>query len=259
MFLKLVKHELHETARMLLPVFGGLLLLSAMARAMIWVMEQNDHVVLVFMGTLFISLFVFACIACVILTAILMMVRFTKSVHGDEGYLTHTLPVGVHSILLSRLLITVLSLAAALGVTYLAIRLCTWNVKAMEDFNMIFTSGFEYLGLDSGFLWRVVASVFVSLVTTVLLIFAAISIGHSFNRGKVGFSILFYFAMNTIASVISTLLALVFSSSFLDSEAAELSTFSQQSFLLSLCINLIFCGVYYFLTWIMTKKRLNLS
>ena len=255
MFLKLVKHELHETARILPPVFGGLLLFAAMARTMIWAMEQSDNFVMDFMGSMFIGLFILACIACVILTAVLLMVRFAKSVHGDEGYLTHTLPVGVHSILLSRLLITVLSLAVALGVVCLGIFLCTWNVDALSELG----EALDFLGLDTALLWQALASVFVQLITTVLLIFAAISIGHSFNRGKAGFSILFYFALNTTASVLSTLAALLLTENLFVAEPAEIDSFTNSSFLISLCLNLIFCGVYYFISWIMTKKRLNLS
>ena len=258
MFLKLVKHELHETLRMLVPFFGGLLLFAAVTRAIIWAMEQADNDILSVMGTMLVVLFFMACGASVVLTAVLLMVRFARSVHGDEGYLTHTLPVGVHSILLSRLLITFLALAASIGVAYVSIRFSTWNVKAISEFFEGFGELFKAAGMDDSFLWATVGTVFVQLLTTVLMIFAAISIGHSFNRGKAGFSILFFFALNTGVSLVSTIVSLILMPQLFETDM-EMGAFTTQYYLFAIAMNLIFCCVFYFLAWIMTKKRLNLA
>ena len=258
MFLKLVKHELQETLRMMVPIFGGLLLFAAVTRGIIWVMEMADNDILSVMGTLLVILFFMACGASVILTAVLLMVRFSRSVHGDEGYLTHTLPVGVHSILLSRLLITFLALAASIGMAYVSIRFSTWNVKAISEFFEGFGEIFSAAGLDDSFLWSTVATVFVQLLTTVLMIFAAISIGHSFNRGKAGFSILFFFALNTGVSLVSTVVSLILMPKLFETNV-EMGAFTTQYYVFAIILNLVFCCVFYFLAWIMTKKRLNLS
>ena len=57
MFLKLVKHELHESFRLLLPMFGGLLLMGGLARGSIWVMEQTENPVFNVFGVMLIGLF----------------------------------------------------------------------------------------------------------------------------------------------------------------------------------------------------------
>lgn len=259
MFLKLVKHELHELLRVLIPIYGGLIAFAGVTRGMIWLMSQNDNPILTVTGGMFIGLFFVACLACVILTGVLLLVRFGKSVHGDEGYLTHTLPVGVHSILLSRLLTSVLFLAVASGVAVLSVWISTWRLDAISEITESIRYLLESAGLKSDFWWTILASLFVETITAVLMVFAAISIGHSFNRGKVGFSILFYFALNTSASFISTILSLILMNTSLFEETADLSAVTGSSMSLSIAMNLIFCGVYYFLAWIMTKKRLNLA
>ena len=259
MFLKLVKHELHELLRILLPIFGGLILFAGVTRGMIWLMQQNDNPILSVTGGMVVGLFFMSCVACVILTAVLLLVRFSKSVHGDEGYLTHTLPVGVHAILLSRLLVTVLFVAVAAGVAVLSVWLSTWKLEAVSEISEFFSLTFESAGLGADVWWSILASIFVQMITTVLMVFAAISIGHSFNRGKVGFSILFYFALNTSTSLISTIISLLLMNTTLFDETAELSTITGSSMILSIGMNLVLCGVYYFLAWIMTKKRLNLA
>ncbi len=259
MFLKLVKHELHELLRVLLPIFGGLLVFAGVTRGTMWLMSQNDNAILSIMGGMFTGLFFMSCLACVILTGILLIVRFTKSVHGDEAYLTHTLPVGVHSILLSRLLVSVLFMVAAMGTAILSVLISTWRLEGLSEFTEGIGMLFESAGLESGFWWTMLASIFIQTITTVLMLFAAISIGHSFNRGKVGFSILFYFALNTGASMISTIISLVLMNTTLFDEATEFSAVTGSSMTLAIVMNLIFCGLYYFLAWIMTKKRLNLA
>ena len=258
MFLKLVKHELHEAGRMLLPIFGGLLLFAAVTRGIIWIMEQSDNDLLRIMGIMFVALFFIACIASVVVAAVLMIIRFGKTVHGDEGYLTHTLPVGVHSILLSRILVTLLALVVSIGVAYLGIRFSLWNVQAASDFFKSFSTMFQLMGMDSRSLWMTAASYGSQLLATVLLIFAAISIGHSFNRGKVGFSILFYFAIESTFSLISAVVMLVMMPGMLD-ESADFGAVMGGYGYFAIGLNLLCCVVCYILSWLMTKKRLNLS
>ena len=255
---KLLKHELHEAGRMLLPIFGGLLLFAAVTRGIIWIMEQSDNDLLRIMGIMFVALFFIACIASVVVAAVLMIIRFGKTVHGDEGYLTHTLPVGVHSILLSRILVTFLALLVSICVAYLGIRISLWKVQAASDFAKELSFVFEAMGLDSSTLWMAIAYYGTNLLTTILLIFAAISIGHSFNRGKVGFSILFYFAIESGFSILSAVISLVMMPNLLD-ESADLGAVMGSFGLIAVGLNLLCCVVCYFLAWIMTKKRLNLA
>ena len=258
MFLKLLKHELHEAARMLLPIFGGLLLFAAVTRSIIWIMEQSDNSIISVMGVMFVVLFFVACIASVVVTAVLMIIRFGKTVHGDEGYLTHTLPVGVHSILLSRLLVTYLALLVSIGVAYVGIRFSLWNVQAASEIKEAFSFALESMGMDSKTLWMMIASYGSQLLATILLVFAAISIGHSFNRGKVGFSILFYFAIESGFSIVSAVISLVMMPNLLD-ESADFGAVMGGFGLIAVGLNLLCCVVCYILSWLMTKKRLNLS
>ena len=258
MFLKLLKHELHEAARMLLPFLGGVLLFAAVTRGIIWIMEQSDNAILRVMGIMFVVLFFVACIASVVLTAVLLIIRFGKTVHGDEAYLTHTLPVGVHSILISRLLVTYLALLVSIGIAYVGIRFSLWNVKAASDIGREFAYMFEVMGMDSKTIWMMIASYASQLLATVLLIFAAISIGHSFNRGKVGFSILFYFAIESAFSIVSAIFSLVLVPNLLG-ESGDFGAVMGSFGFIAIGLNLVCCAVCYFLSWIMTKKRLNLS
>ena len=187
MFLKLLKHELRASGRALLPLFGGLILMALLARGSIWLLSTSQNSVTGVLSGSLIVLFILGCFGVVIVTAVLMMVRFARSVHGDEGYLTNTLPVSEHAILLSRVLISFFAIAAACGVVYLGYRICTYRVKSFSDLVNSLQELFLQAEVDvRATLWKALASGALSLLTLILQIFAAISIGHSFNTGKTG-------------------------------------------------------------------------
>lgn len=259
MFLKLVKHELFETFRLLPPVYGGLLLMAGLARGSIALLERADSPALRVVGVTLIIFFYLSCAAAVVLTAVFLILRFSRSVYGDEGYLTNTLPAGVHSILLSRLLVSVLAILFSCAVVYGSIRLCLVGLDLFSGFGEILEELFRRLDLDldSTILrWAVMA--LLGVLALVLRIFAAIAIGHSFNRSKAGMSVLFYFVLSIGTSMVSNLINVVLLSSQMLSSDTSLSQITDMSVYSGIAVSLVSCGVYYFLTWIMTRKKLNL-
>lgn len=260
MFLKLVKHELRETYRLLLPMFGGLLLMAFLVRGSIWLMENSKESPLAAMGVMLFILFILACVAVVVLTVVLMMLRYARSVHGDEGYLTNTLPVGVNTVLLSRVLISSLGLLCAYGVIYLSVRIATWKVELFEEIGSFLRLLLRDQSEDVlSAVLKNLGSLLLRALSTVLMIFAAISIGYSFNRGKVGMSFLFYFILAIGSWIISTILSVVLLSGRLLTGSESFARVVELSAYFDIALDLIFCGVYYFLAWFMTKRHLNLA
>ena len=262
MFLKMVKHEFRASYRALIPLFCGLLLMAGLARLSIFLIDKTDFILVQLFGTLFIGLFVLACVASVVLTMVLMMVRFAKSVHGDEGYLTNTLPVGTHTILLSRLLVSFVALLCAYAALFLGYKICTVGLDGVRDFEKMLESIFGQMGEEGTWiLVRLAGTALIGIISNILMIFAAISIGHSFPNKKVGLSVLFYFVLYFAAQTVSVIGIFVLSA-IVRLRMDELQVANNVSSIMtvfSLVMSAIFCVVYYFLTWIMMKKRLNLS
>ena len=262
MFLKMVKHETRASFRVLLPLFCGILVMGALARLSIWLIEMSDFILVQVFGTLFIGIFALSCIAGVVLTMVLMMVRFGKSVHGDEGYLTNTLPVNTHTIILSRLLISFVALLCSYVVVFLGYKVCTIGIKGAREFEQFFLSAFREA--DSSEIWtmvRLLGTMLVGMLSNILMIFAAISIGHSFPNKKVGLSILFYFVLYFVQQTVSVIGIFVLSA-ILAVGMNELEMLNQVPniiMLFSVFLSLLTIIAYYFLTWIMLRKRLNLS
>lgn len=260
MFLRLVKHELRESFRLLLPVFGGLLLMAGLARGSIALLEGVNDAAMRVVGVTFVVFFFLGCGAAVVLTAVFLIQRFTRSVYGDEGYLTNTLPVSTHAILLSRLLVSALAVLACYCAIAVSVLLCLAGVRFLQELHDTVGSIFGHVELDlSGAVLKSVATGTVGLLTMILQIFAAVAMGHSCNRSKTGMSILFYFALAIGKSLISNLCTALLRSGALQSASVTFQSAVDFSMLYSLAWNLVFCGVFYFLAWFMTRRHLNLA
>ena len=107
---KLIKHEFRATGRLMAPLFGALLLLAVFARVTNQILQQvpNPTRVLYIVSVLLAIVYVLAGLGVMVFSTVLMIKRFHQNFLTDEGYLTFTLTVTTHEILLSSLINTFL-------------------------------------------------------------------------------------------------------------------------------------------------------
>ena len=103
---KLLKQEFRATGRIMLPVFGALLILGVLANFSFRLLDSNlsDNRILRFFAVMVLSLFALGMFAAMFVTLWLMISRFYRNLLKDEGYLMHTLPVSVHGLVWSKLI-----------------------------------------------------------------------------------------------------------------------------------------------------------
>ena len=255
MFLKLFKHESHAAIRSMLPLLGGLLAMAGLARGSVWLMDVTDASAVEIIGGLFISLFFLSCVVAVVATMILMMVRFKKAVYSDEGYLTHTLPIGLNTILLSHLLISFLAVLASFAAVYLGVRIATFGVHSAESFGGLVNKLLNALDIDGNeLLFQLAILGFLWILSWILILWAAIAIGHSFDNGKTGKSVLFFFVLYIAGQIVSSILLTTLPDNIetVSNAFSAIFWYVAGQYFISIAVN-------YFLTWYMTKKRLNLA
>ena len=104
MFGRLIKHEFHFTGRLALPLCGGMLVLAVLAGIMLrnWGWWERGLI-----GNAIIDLYYLSIFAVSIGVFIILMQHFKRNLFGDEGYLMRSLPVSVHELLLSKLLVAI--------------------------------------------------------------------------------------------------------------------------------------------------------
>ena len=107
MLSKLIKHEFRATSRIMWPVFLGMLALTALMRFS-QLLLNGGHIpwLLQLIGVLLVIGFVMGLGALGLAPLVLSAVRWRDHVLKDEGYLTLTLPVSVHELLASKLIVS---------------------------------------------------------------------------------------------------------------------------------------------------------
>ena len=196
MFWNLVRYEFKNVNKWYLALYGAVLALSALIGAQASSLKSIDTpdqqmIMLVFLGLVFGGLIITLSIS----TLILIIRRFKGSVYDRQGYLTLTLPVSEHQIILSKLLgAFIWSLASSL-----VFILSIYIILVLTGANFLDIFSLEYLFkfyMDS--FWLSVISFILSTVAGILCIYLAISIGQLFNEYRTALAVLAYIVIQTI-------------------------------------------------------------
>ena len=202
---KLIKHEFRATGRIMLPLFAIVLLVSCIAHFAVRGLDQDLPKAVQTLLIIVMILFVIGLMAVSVISFVLMVQRFRRNVLGDEGYLTMTLPAGVHSMLWSKIIVSVVWFAATVAVVILAVMILLFRVEYVHD---MFSEAWYYFREMEGVeianitvvLSELLINAILSGITVCLSCYSALSIGHGFARHKMLLSVVFYFVLNTLFS-----------------------------------------------------------
>ena len=196
MFWNLVRYEFKNVNKWYLALYGAVLALSALIGVQANSLKSIDTpdqqmIMLVFLALVFGGLIITLSIS----TLILIIRRFKGSVYDRQGYLTLTLPVSEHQIILSKLLgAFIWSLASSL-----VFILSIYIILVLTGANFLDIFSLEYLFkfyMDS--FWLSVISFILSTVASILCIYLSISIGQLFNEYRTALAVLAYIVIQTI-------------------------------------------------------------
>lgn len=274
MFLKLIKHEMRASGRLMLPILAALPVVAALSALSSTVGDGTESVIVAVVSTLTTIAFSVCCIAVLVMAFVVMIVRFRNSMLTDEGYLTNTLPVSTHSLVCSRLVTAMIyyvlaMLALVLSVSVFAV-LTDGYTGVISDMPDTFSDVFEFYGFDDGEidLRRIVLQALwisaLSLAATCLHFYAAMSLGHAAADHKGLLSVVYYLVLGavlrTVVSTISvsSMLKLEDGIGGMEPGAAITQWFSSQMFI-SAMVYLVFGAACYVITVLMLKKKLNLA
>ncbi len=196
MFWNLVRYEFKNVNKWYLALYGAVLALSALigvqASSLKFIDTPDQQMImLVFLALVFGGLIITLSIS----TLILIIRRFKGSVYDRQGYLTLTLPVSEHQIILSKLLgAFIWSLASSL-----VFILSIYIILVLTGANFLDIFSLEYLFkfyMDS--FWLSVISYILSTISGILCIYLAISIGQLFNEYRTALAVLAYIVIQTV-------------------------------------------------------------
>ena len=202
---KLIKHEFRATARIMLPVMGAMAALALLANLSIRGLAGNlsDVPMLKILFTLIIFFFGAAVVATVVMSLVIMVSRFYRNLLKDEGYLMFTLPVSVHELIWSKLIVSLVWFLATGLLIFLVMALMALNLSHtnLEMILKQLPSWSEIIGwLDQAgvrgqvitFLVQTVLGTLTGILAACLHFYAAMALGHMFSKDKVLLSIVFF-------------------------------------------------------------------
>lgn len=216
---KLIKYEFKATARWILPLFGGIILLSIVNKLMMVLFGNNmnytegNDAFQAFGGIAFfltLTLYILLIVATGLITFGMMLRRFQANLMGDEGYLMFTLPVSAHQHMIAKLLTGSLWILASVFVT-----LCSVLILSIGTFWSEFAYAFD-LGLRSlnlgetlnvfGFVMELLLAVIIAIPSMFLTFYLAIAFAYTRQRNRLLYGLGSFLAINFAKQVISMII-----------------------------------------------------
>ena len=265
MLRKLMKHEFRATGRVMGPLFGLLLIAAIAARFSVGVLLESSARFLNLLGGLFTTAFVIAIVGVCVMSLVLMINRFRTNLLGDEGYIMFTLPASVHQQIWSKLIVSAVWFIA----TGLAVVAAGFILVAQQGFWLEIRRGFAeifrhltayYAFNGTAFLFELLALIFVGCCVLCLEFYAAMAIGHSFANHKVLYSVLSFLGLQFVMQLLSGGILVGTNYDFLVVALPSDGVLAMHSVMLTMIVSTaVFGEVYYVITTMFLKKRLNLE
>lgn len=265
MLRKLMKHEFRATGRIMLPLFGILLLTALAARFSVGVLLEQQGWLPNLIGGLLLAAFFLAIVGVCVMSLVLMINRFRTNLLGDEGYIMFTLPASVHQQIWSKLIVSAVwfiaaGLAVAAASFVLVVQQGFWQ-EISEIFREVFRQLTAYYAFNgTAFLLELLGLTFVSCCVLCLEFYAAMSIGHSFANHKILYSILSFLGLQFVMQLLSGGLLIGTNYNRIFVLPSQDAVLAMHSAMLTLIVSTaVFGAVYYVITTLFLKKRLNLE
>lgn len=290
---KLIKYEFKETYKM-----GGLMLLLILAVSLLGVvgfvsplsmlMEHGEVleaaeepiVSVVWVMTMVVSLVLYIIVLIGVMYGILIYsgVHFYRSMYTDEGYLTQTLPVTPHQLLISKTLVAgvwYLTVEIAMIVSILALVFAMVNsvsgavpdmnayfgeMSPWEFFNQMFVAMSSELGINA--VHYVLSMLLVFLVTpfaTILMLFGSVTIGQLSRKYKGMMGIVAYFVVMIINMLLAYIIQFLFMFGTIVIDNGGGSVPLTSAYDSSTVLGLIMGTAMYFISHHILSKRLNME
>ena len=267
MLRKLLKHEFRSTSRIILPLFLVILVLSFFVSIVVHNGENVTNPVLTALFVIITSAYGIALAAVFVVLLVLMINRFRTNLLGDEGYVMFTLPVSIHQLVWSKIIVSCAWCLLTLVVVGISGIIVAFDVSFIDQLRELWAELWRYLDVyyalnGTAILIEALILFFVGYAAGCLQFYAAMAVGHSFDRRKTLMSVLFFFGFQFVMQLIVSIP--MFSGSF---EAFMNTYFLTQGtmssvhlfFGLSILFTLIYGAIFYVITTQMLQKRLNIE
>ena len=272
---KLMQYEIKSCGRIFFPFYIMGLIFSLIAALFINFDNYEHNFSVLYIVGIFAGLALF--IAAIVLTILLIVQRFNKSLLEDEGYLMFTLPVSQKSLVLSKFLTSLLFIILTSIVGMICIALVSvmvgYKMSDVIDIGYVLNNTGSIFSRNIGGILFYTLSYIVDYSTFILTIYLAITICHlpKLSKHKVLSGLVAMIVLNIIQSAIGGIFDYFMTSSrveaivnldilFLNVDKLFGTILSVGSYEIGILIlNVVIALALFFGTTTLLEKKLNLE
>lgn len=269
MLRKLMKYEFKATGRILIPLYGALLLFALINRFLFrGNLDESISKAFGSFGTLanFITVFAYGCTmaAVFVVTFFIIVQRFYKNILGDEGYLMNTLPIKPYINIVNKILVSVIWTIISCFVAFLSLLILFVNfndiTSILPELIPSLKKVYNYYGSAPYLLFfEFCLTALVQLTKSITMIYAAMSIGHLFNKSKILFSIVAFIGLNIISNSINSIFLYIGTQGNFPQISSNRVIVLGGFLSVYMFVQLIYFIIYFFITNYILTKKLNLE
>ncbi|MBR5755875.1 MAG: hypothetical protein IKX97_08680 [Erysipelotrichaceae bacterium] len=250
---KLIKYDSRAMFRNMFPLYVALTVLTLVFSVMVRFNLDKG-----FLFSIFASLFIAALNGSIIACVYLVVTRFSRGLLKNEGYLSFALPVSTATHILAKVINAIIWAfieGLMLLVCLLIMGMIMGSVREVAEF---FNELLQVFGVIDREVILAVLKVIVILILEMIaatcLIYAAMAVGHLFEKHQKMVMVLF---LIVVCAVRSFLLSLMIE--FTDGFPYDSFMFRSFDDIMLIVMPMIFAAIYAFLTWFILDRRLNLE
>lgn len=271
---KLIKHEFKSVSNVMLLINSCTLLLSLIGcLSFVSPLWDLDNEYIPFMAASSVIVYYIALVAISFASIIYLSLRFYKNLYTDEGYLMHTLPAAPRQLILSKgitafcwIFITaciigfsIVSILLSACVKFLStseLQLLLDNLPSLVE---------EIYGISMlQFLLITLGIMLISTASSLLMIYAALSLGQLFPKHKILSSVGCYVLLLLITQVLSMIIMAPYMVKMGRMSSYELSMYGMNGYfnyiwIATTLLSLVTGVIYYFITEYIMTNKLNLE
>lgn len=263
---KLLKYEFKATSRTFLPMYALLIVMSFINKFF----YSNNFEYFKIPKIISMTVFIVVIAGISVMTLIITIQRFNKSLLTDEGYLSFTLPVKAHLHIDAKMIASFVWSLLSVLVSLIAIFVMIANHNVFAELGQLWKELSDAIAkVGPGAYVLLLEAILLLIITTlgsIVEIYAAITIGNLSSKHKllagVGAFIGFGIVQQIVVSIFITALGPNVEEYFESISRSGVQTLMNVSELVMLVLilyTLVFGLAFYFLTnWMLTKK-LNLE
>ncbi|HWT75593.1 MAG TPA: hypothetical protein VN258_12880 [Mobilitalea sp.] len=261
MLSKLFKHEMKATARLLLPIYLILAVLTIMDRIVIY-LHIFKGVLAIIPGFITFA-YVISLIAIIVVSSVIIIIRFYKNLMTDEGYLMFTLPVKSYELINSKLLASVIWTVASFAGVIVSLLIIFSGSPQFSQLPNVWREMVSVIKSQLGdtttiFAIEMILMIIISIPNSILMIYVSIAVGQFFNGHKVLGSFAAYIGISTAIQIFTTVITVIFSLLFRNA-VSDINTITQIMFPVEILFLLVLNVAYYWVTNFIFNRKLNLD